>query len=157
MVGRTCAHFGFGLLIFGVTAVSSWETEDIRNVEIGESFYMTSYQILFKSIDYSVEKNFKKVSGTFEVMHKNKLVGTLYPEKRLYPSRNEVTTEASIKPTFLNDFYIVLGNKLNEDAWVVRTYIKPFISFIWFGVILIALGGFVSLLSLTPYRNKLSV
>ena len=154
LVGRTCAHFGFGLLIFGVTAVSSWETEDIRNVEIGESFYMTSYQILFKSIDYSVEKNFKKVSGTFEVMHKDKIVGTLYPEKRLYPSRNEVTTEASIKPTFLNDFYIVLGNKLNEDAWVVRTYIKPFISFIWFGVILIALGGFVSLLSLTPYRNK---
>ncbi len=154
MVGRTCAHFGFGLLIFGVTAVSSWETEDIRNVEIGESFYVTSYKILFKSIDYSVEKNFKKVSGTFEVMHKNKIVGTLYPEKRLYPSRNEVTTEASIKPTFLNDFYIVLGNKINEDAWVVRTYIKPFISFIWFGVILIALGGFVSLLSLTPHRNK---
>ena len=157
LIGRTCSHFGFGLLIFGVTAVSSWEKEDIRNIEIGESFYITSYKITFKNIDYSVEKNFKKVSGTFEVMHNNKLIGTLFPEKRLYPSRNEVTTEASIKPTILNDFYIVLGNKLNENAWVVRTYLKPFISFIWFGVILIALGGFVSLLSFIPYRNKLMV
>ena len=108
LIGRTCSHFGFGLLIFGVTAVSSWEKEDIRNIEVGESFYLTSYEIIFKNIDYSVEKNFKKVSGTFEVMHNKKLVGTLFPEKRLYPSRNEVTTEASIKPTFLNDFYIVL-------------------------------------------------
>ncbi|MFL2800720.1 MAG: heme lyase CcmF/NrfE family subunit [Paracoccaceae bacterium] len=154
LIGRTCAHFGFGLLIFGVTAVSSWETEDIRNVDVGESFNITSYQIVFKSIDYSVEKNFKKVSGTFEVMHKNKLVGTLFPEKRLYPSRNEVTTEASIKPTLFNDFYIVLGNKLDENAWVVRTYIKPFISFIWIGVILISLGGFISLLPVNSYRNR---
>ena len=157
LIGRTCSHFGFGLLIFGVTAVSSWEKEDIRNIEVGESFYITSYEIVFKNIDYSVEKNFKKVSGAFEVMHNEKLVGTLFPEKRLYPSRNEVTTEASIKPTFLNDFYIVLGNKVDGNAWVVRTYIKPFISFIWFGVIMIALGGFVSLLSFGSHRNRSTV
>ena len=95
-----------------------------------------------------------QVSGKFEVMHNNKLVGTLFPEKRLYPSRNEVTTEASIKPTLFNDFYIVLGNKLDENAWVVRTYIKPFISFIWIGVILISLGGFISLLPFNSYRNR---
>ena len=83
----------------------------------------------------------------------NELVGTLSPEKRLYPSRNEVTTEASIKPTLSNDFYMVLGNKIDENAWVVRTYIKPFISFIWIGVILIALGGLVSLLSFTKYKK----
>ena len=157
LMGRTCSHFGFGLLIFGVTAVSSWEKEDIRNIEVGESFYLKSYEIKFKNIDYSVEKNFKKVSGVFEVMHNKKLVGTLFPEKRLYPSRDEVTTEASIKPTFLNDFYIVLGNKLDGNAWVVRTYIKPFISFIWFGVTLIALGGFVSLLSFASHRNRSTV
>ena len=153
LIGRTSAHFGFGLLIFGVTAVASWEIEDIRKVEVGESYYLKSYQIVFKGIDYSVEKNFKKVSGSFEVLNNNKLVGVLLPEKRLYPSRNEVTTEASINPTLFNDFYMVLGNKLDENAWVVRTYIKPFISFIWAGVILIALGGFFSLLSFTSYKK----
>ena len=153
LIGRTSAHFGFGLLIFGVTSVTSWETEDIRKVEEGESYYLKSYQIVFKGIDYSVEKNFKKVSGSFEVLNENKLVGILRPEKRLYPSRNEVTTEASINPTFFNDFYMVLGNKLDENAWVVRTYIKPFISFIWVGVILIAVGGLFSLLSFTLYKK----
>ncbi len=154
LIGRTCAHFGFGLLIFGVTAVTSWEIEDIRNVEVGEKYYLKSYQIVFKGVDYSVENNFKKVSGSFEVLKNSKLVGTLLPEKRLYPSRNEVTTEASIKPTLFKDFYMVLGNKLDENAWVVRTYIKPFISFIWVGVILIALGGFFSVFSFISYRAR---
>ena len=154
LIGRTCAHFGFGLLIFGVTAVTSWEIEDIRNVEVGEKYYLKSYQIVFNGVDYSVEKNFKKVSGSFEVFKNSKLVGTLLPEKRLYPSRNEVTTEASIKPTLFKDFYMVLGNKLDENAWVVRTYIKPFISFIWVGVILIALGGFFSIFSFISYKSR---
>ena len=154
LIGRTCAHFGFGLLIFGVTAVTSWEIEDIRNVEVGEKYYLKSYQIVFNGVDYSVEKNFKKVSGSFEVFKNSKLVGTLLPEKRLYPSRNEVTTEASIKPTLFKDFYMVLGNKLDENAWVVRTYIKPFISFIWVGVILIALGAFFSVFSFISYKSR---
>ena len=154
LIGRTCAHFGFGLLIFGVTAVTSWEIEDIRNVEVGEKYYLKSYQIVFNGVDYSVEKNFKKVSGSFEVFKNSKLVGTLLPEKRLYSSRNEVTTEASIKPTLFKDFYMVLGNKLDENAWVVRTYIKPFISFIWVGVILIALGGFFSVFSFISYKSR---
>ena len=154
LIGRTCAHFGFGLLIFGVTAVTSWEIEDIRNVEVGEKYYLKSYQIVFNGVDYSVEKNFKKVSGSFEVFKNSKLVGTLLPEKRLYPSRNKVTTEASIKPTLFKDFYMVLGNKLDENAWVVRTYIKPFISFIWVGVILIALGGFFSVFSFISYKSR---
>ena len=154
LIGRTCAHIGFGLLIFGVTAVTSWEIEDIRNVEVGEKYYLKSYQIVFNGVDYSVEKNFKKVLGSFEVFKNSKLVGKLFPEKRLYLSRNEVTTEASIKPTLFKDFYMVLGNKLDENAWVVRTYIKPFISFIWVGVILIALGGFFSIFSFMSYKSR---
>ena len=63
-----------------------------------------------------------------------------------------MTTEASIKPNFFDDVYIVLGNKLNGDEWVVRVYVKPFISFIWLGVILISLG---SIMSLTSNRGKL--
>ena len=78
----------------------------------------------------------------------------MLPEKRLYPSRDEVTTEASINPTLYNDFYMVLGNKLDENAWVVRTYIKPFISFIWVGVMLIALGGFFSVFSFNSYKTR---
>ena len=154
LIGRTFAHFGFGLLIFGVTAVTSWEVEDIRKVEVGENYYIKSYQIVFKGVNYSVEKNFKKVSGSFDVFKSNKFVGTLLPEKRLYPSRDEVTTEASINPTLYNDFYMVLGNKLDENAWVVRTYIKPFISFIWVGVMLIALGGFFSVFTFNLYKTR---
>ena len=90
--------------------------------------------------------------GEFNILKGDRFVGSLYPEKRFYVSRQEVTTEASIRPTFFDDVYLVLGNKLNGDEWVVRVYVKPFISFIWIGVVLISVG---SIMSLTSNRRKL--
>ncbi len=152
LVGKSLAHAGFGALMFGATAVATWETEDVRYMKIGEELKISGYIILFKDVAFQSESNFKKVVGEFNIIKGDRLVGNLYPEKRFYISRQEVTTEASIKPNFFDDVYIVLGNKLDGDEWVVRVYVKPFISFIWFGVILISLG---SIMSLTSNRGKL--
>ncbi len=152
VIGKSFAHAGFGVLMFGVTTVSSWETEDVRYMKIGEELKISGYTILFKEIGFYSENNFKKVVGEFDILREDQFVGSLYPEKRFYLSRKELTTEASIRPSLFNDIYLVLGNKLNSEQWVVRVYVKPFISFIWLGVVLISLG---SIMSLTSRRVKL--
>jgi len=48
------------------------------------------------------------------------------------------------------DVYLVLGDQ-QEGAWAVRTYIKPFANWIWFGAIVMSFGG---LLSLTDRRYR---
>ena len=121
-------------------------------MKIGEELKISGYTILFKEIEFYSESNFKKVVGEFDILKGDRFVGSLSPEKRFYVSRQEVTTEASIRPTFFDDVYLVLGNKLNGDEWVVRVYVKPFISFIWLGVVLISVG---SIMSLTSNRRKL--
>ncbi len=152
LFGKSFAHAGFGILMFGATAVSTWETEDVRYMTIGDELKISGYTILFKNIDFYSVNNFKKVVGEFYILRGDRIVGNLYPEKRLYVSRQEVTTEASIRPNLFNDIYLVLGNKLNSEEWVVRVYVKPFISLIWLGVVLISFG---SILSLSIRRGKL--
>ncbi|MGL5662134.1 MAG: cytochrome c-type biogenesis CcmF C-terminal domain-containing protein, partial [Aeromonas sp.] len=39
------------------------------------------------------------------------------------------------------DLYAALGEQLDNGAWAVRIYYKPFIRWIWFGGILMAIGG----------------
>ena len=73
-------------------------------------------------------------------------VTTLTPEKRFYPVQGAYTTEASIHTNAIRDLYVVLGEKNLENKWVVRTYIKPFIIWIWIGAFTIAIGGVLTLL-----------
>jgi cytochrome c-type biogenesis protein CcmF len=54
-------------------------------------------------------------------------------------------TEAAIDSGFLGDVYVSLGDPVGDGSWAVRVYDKPFINWIWFGCILMALGGFLAL------------
>ncbi|HAJ72974.1 MAG TPA: hypothetical protein DCO68_12940, partial [Methylophilaceae bacterium] len=45
----------------------------------------------------------------------------------------------------IRDLYVSLGEPLENGAWSVRIYIKPFVQWIWGGCILMALGGLCAL------------
>ncbi len=55
-------------------------------------------------------------------------------------------TEAFIDPGLTRDIYVSLGEPLegNDGAWSVRVYYKPFVSWIWGGAVLMALGGLLA-------------
>ena len=78
---------------------------------------------------------------------------TLRPEKRNYPIAQMPTTEAAIDYRISRDLYVVLGDQQSENAWTVRTYLKPFANWIWGGCAMMALGG---ILSLTDRRLRIA-
>jgi cytochrome c-type biogenesis protein CcmF len=72
-------------------------------------------------------------------------IATLYPEKRMYPVARMPTTEAGIDHSLLRDVYLVIGDEQAAGGWAVRSYIEPFVNFIWIGCFLMAIGGGLSL------------
>jgi cytochrome c-type biogenesis protein CcmF len=67
------------------------------------------------------------------------------PSKRDFMARATETTEASIKTFGLSQLYISLGDIDTNGTVTVRIYWKPLVTLIWFGPILMALGGLISL------------
>jgi cytochrome c-type biogenesis protein CcmF len=63
-------------------------------------------------------------------------------------------TEADIDTGFLRDLYVSLGEPVENGAWGVRVYFKPFVDWIWGGCVLMALGG---LLAVADKRYRLRV
>jgi cytochrome c-type biogenesis protein CcmF len=50
-------------------------------------------------------------------------------------------TESAIDYGFFRHLYVALGEPLENNAWLVRVHHKPLIGWIWYGCILMALGG----------------
>ena len=57
-------------------------------------------------------------------------------------------------PGLLRDVYVALGEKVGDAAWGVRIHVKPFVRWIWLGGLLVALGGFVTLLDKRYRRGR---
>ena len=69
----------------------------------------------------------------------------LEPELRVYNQPNIITSEADIKTTFLSDKFITMNTVQNEEYFNIRYLVKPFMLWIWISVLLICLGGTISL------------
>ncbi len=78
-------------------------------------------------------------------------VAILEPEKRTYFVQTRPMTEAAIDWGFFRDIYVSLGEPLGGGDWSLRLYYKPFVRWIWFGAVFMALGG---ILAITDRRYR---
>ena len=151
--GKSVSHAGMGITVFAVAAMLSWKIEDIRVVQIGETFPLGAYEVTLKSVDEVEGPNYLSTMARLEVRNQGDLVAVMTPEKRFYPVASMPTTEAAIDSGFLRDVYLVIGDAQDNGGWAVRSYIEPFAMWLWGGAIIMALGG---LLSLTDRRYRVA-
>jgi cytochrome c-type biogenesis protein CcmF len=143
--GMTIAHSGFACLIIGILLSSTLTIEKNVRMQIGEGVMVGPYQFFLLGTTASQGENYRGIRATFDVLKGTRHVTTLQPEKRIYTVRDMVMTKVAIHPGIFRDLYLALGEPLDNDAWSVRLYYKPFIRFIWFGGLLMMLGGILAI------------
>ena len=152
--GMHSAPLGVAVFIIGVTLVSGYETEKDVRMEIGSKVTVGGYTFQFNGVSNAPGPNYKSVMGDITVFKGDQVYRTLNPEKRTYNASGMAMTEAAIDTGLFRDLYVAMGEPLENNAWVVRVYHKPFVDWIWFGCILMAFGG---ILSITDRRYRLKI
>ena len=144
--GMSVAHIGVAIFIIGVTVSSAWRIDIEKPIILGEKTIVKDMEITFKSIKRVAGPNWNADRGEFEIITSNRDKHFLYPERRFYPASQVNTSEPAIMSGIFSDLYIVLGDsRENADSYALRIYYSPFISWIWFGILLMAIGGVLSL------------
>jgi cytochrome c-type biogenesis protein CcmF len=143
--GMTLAHLGIAVFIVGVTLVKGYETERDVRMAVGDTVTVGAYTFRFDGVRDVAGPNYQASRGSVDVSRDGKSIETLHPEKRIYAAQQMPMTEAAIDSGILGDIYVSLGDPVGDGSWAVRVYDKPFVTWIWFGCILMALGGFIAL------------
>jgi cytochrome c-type biogenesis protein CcmF len=151
--GMLLAHCGVAVFIVGVTMVKGFEVEQDLRMNVGETSTVGGYTFRFDGIREVKGPNYIAARGTFHVSQDGREVTVMYPEKRRYTVQNQTMTEAAIAPGLVRDLYVSLGEPVDNGAWSVRLYHKPFIDWIWGGCLIMALGG---VLAISDRRYRLA-
>ena len=154
--GMHMAHIGIAVSVSGVTMVTSYETEKDVRMGLGDTVAVGGYTFRLTGIREAEGPNYRADVGDVQLMRDGQLLRTLHPEKRTYFSSAMPMTEAAIDTGLTRDVYVSLGERLEggeHPAWAVRVYYKPFVSWIWGGGLLMALGGTLAALD-RRYRSK---
>ena len=144
-ISQTVSHFGFSLLILSILFNSILSSEIITNIKIGERYDYNKGEIFFKKIEERKESNFNSIIASFEIKDKNGKTIELKPEIRIYNQPIIITSEADIRTTLLEDKFLVMNLVKGNEYFNIRYQIKPFMVWIWISVLLLSLGGLMSL------------
>ncbi len=140
--GMQLAHIGVAVLIIGVALVKGYQSErDVRMYE-GETVTVAGYTFTFNGVETVRGPNYTADRGDFTLSVNGRELQHLYPEKRKYYSSNSMPmTESAIRHSITGDVYVSLGTPTNDGGWVVRAYYKPYVTWIWWGCIIMAAAG----------------
>ena len=144
-ISQTVSHFGFSLLILSILFNSILSSEIITNIKIGERYDYNKGEIFFKKIEERNESNFNSIIASFEIKDKNGKTIELKPEIRIYNQPIIITSEADIRTTLLEDKFLVMNLVKGNEYFNIRYQVKPFMVWIWISVLLLCLGGLMSL------------
>ena len=144
-ISQTVSHFGFSLLILSILFNSILSSEIITNIKIGERYDYNKGEIFFKKIEERKESNFNSIIASFEIKDKNGKTIELKPEIRIYNQPIIITSEADIRTTLLEDKFLVMNLVKGNEYFNIRYQVKPFMVWIWISVLLLCLGGLMSL------------
>jgi len=140
-LGMFMAHFGFALTLIGATFVTQFSAERDLRMEVGDTVTLNGYAFVLDELTVVEGPNYAADRGIFSVSVEEQLFTTLMPEKRRYVASGQIMTEAAIDAGAMRDLYIALGEPLGDGAWSVRVQHKPLVRWIWFGALLIGVGG----------------
>jgi cytochrome c-type biogenesis protein CcmF len=143
--GMQLAHIGVAVFIVGVTIVTGYQSEQDVRMNIGDTVNAGGYTFRLNGVSNVMGPNYRAARGEIEVSRNGQVVDKMYPEKRTYLTTENVMTETAIDTGLFRDLYISLGEPVSGGAWSVRVYFKPFVSWIWGGALLMALGGGLAL------------
>jgi cytochrome c-type biogenesis protein CcmF len=143
--GTMFAHAGVGIALIGIVCETTWNSESIRTMKAGDSADVAGYELVLESLRMRQGSNYNEMVAKFSVLADGRLIDTMTPSKRNFTTRAATTTEAALLSRGASQLYISLGDIGADGAIAVRIYHKPLVLLIWFGPVLMAFGGMLSL------------
>ncbi len=131
--GMVAAHLGLAVTITGIAFSQNYSVERDVRMRAGDSVTIHDYRFTFREVRDITGPNYRGGVALIGVTRHGEPEAVLHAEKRLYNTSRMVMTEAAIDGGLTRDLYAALGEELDNGAWAVRLYYKPFVRWIWAG------------------------
>ncbi len=148
--GGYIVHLGVVLIVIGITASSTFNSEVQATLNTGESFAVGEYELTFVKLETYTNDAKNGTKAVLLLSTGGKTIDTVYPEKNIYryEGNREINkeTEVSLRSTYKDDLYIILSNVNSNTNATFRAIINPMVSWIWAGGFVVLFGALITMM-----------
>ncbi|MCX7298324.1 MAG: heme lyase CcmF/NrfE family subunit [Hyphomicrobiales bacterium] len=143
--GTAVAHFGIAVTLLGIIGAGTWGVERIVALKPSQTVSLADYDLTFEGMMARSGPNYSEQAAKFTVKTGGVTIGVMQPSKRNFIARDTSTNEAALMTRGAGQLYLSLGDTNPDGSIAVRLYYKPLVMLIWFGAVIMMVGGGLSL------------
>jgi len=157
--GMVFAHLGVAVALFGMSADSAFQQERLVAIAIGDVTQVGPWQARLNSVTPVAGPNWTAMQANLTVQHGETGERAANPQSRSFWSPATETSEVALITRWNGQLYVAVGNQAADGRWQLRLWWKPFVTWIWYGGLIIAFGGTLALIGrlTTDLRRRAAV
>jgi cytochrome c-type biogenesis protein CcmF len=144
--GMVIAHLGCAVSVAGMACDSAFTRENLVAVKAGETRRVGPFEVTFAGLRELPGPNYAALEGVLLVAKGTDKPFIMAPQLRQFTDPPMLTNQAAIRTFWNGQLYLTIGEKEIDGRWLLRMWWKPFVTLIWLGGAMIALGGALALL-----------
>ncbi|MCA0902566.1 heme lyase CcmF/NrfE family subunit [Qipengyuania aquimaris] len=144
--GMVMAHFGIAVALFGMASESAFSSEKLAALEVGQSTQVGPWEVTLDGIEPVAGPNWTAIEGRMLASYKGGEPSEIAPQSRNFWAPPQQTTESVLLTRWNGQLYAVMGSEADDGRWQLRLWWKPFVTLIWYGGVLMALGGVLAII-----------
>ena len=129
-----------------MSADTAFQQERLIAARIGDTVEVGPWKARFESIEPVAGPNWTAMEAHLTFSYEGGKQVIARPQSRNFWTPPQETSEVALLTRWNGQLYVAVGNEAPDGRWQLRLWWKPFVTFIWYGGILIALGGLLSLI-----------
>jgi cytochrome c-type biogenesis protein CcmF len=153
--GMVVAHLGIAVSLAGMACDSAFTEERLVAAQPGEPVQVGPFSVTLVGIAPMIGDNWSGLQGHLAVSRDDDTF-VLHPQLRFFANPPTSTNETAIHTAWDGQLYTVLGQPDGTGRWQLRLWWKPFVTLIWAGGALVALGGALSLIGRVSRERRAS-
>ena len=143
--GMCIAHFGIAVALFGMAADTAFQKERLVATGVGDTVEIGEWTGRLSSVSPEAGPNWTAMQANLALSYAGGPERLAQPQSRNFWAPTMETSEVALLTRWNGQLYVAVGNQAPDGRWQLRLWWKPFVTFIWYGGLLIALGGALSL------------
>jgi len=144
--GMVIAHLGCAVSIAGMASDSAFTKENMVAMAQGETRAVGPFAVTLQGVRTRPGPNYEALEAVLSVRQGTGAPFEMLPQLHQFTTPQMTTNQAAIRTFWNGQLYLVVGDNSEGGRWLIRMWWKPFVTLIWLGGAMIALGGGLSLL-----------
>ncbi len=143
--GMVVAHLGIAVSLAGMACDAAYTSETLVAARVGQPVHVGPFTVRLQGVRPVIGQNWSALEARLSATRDEDTV-ILRPQSRFFSDPVTTTSESAILTLWDGQLYTVLGQPDTQGRWQLRLWWKPFVTLIWLGGALVALGGALSLI-----------